>query len=53
MTKTKKLLKNGRKQVQPHHAQSWDDLFAFASTIEIPCDFLRKRDRRAPKKSRI
>jgi antitoxin VapB len=33
--------------------ESWDDLFALADAAKIPADFLRRRDRRPPKKRRI
>lgn len=29
---------------------SWDDFFALADSAKIPADFLRKRDRRSPRK---
>jgi antitoxin VapB len=33
--------------------ESWDDLFALADAADIPADFLRRRDRRPPKKRRL
>ena len=32
--------------------ESWDALFALADATYIPADFLRRRDRRPPKKRR-
>jgi antitoxin VapB len=32
---------------------SWDELFAFADSAEIPSNFLRHRDRRPPKKRQL
>jgi MerR family redox-sensitive transcriptional activator SoxR len=39
--------------LQSRKPGSWDDLFARASTVEIPADFLAYRDRRPPKKRRF
>jgi len=36
-----------------HKPESWDNLFAFADSVEIPSDFLSSRDRRLPKKRRM
>ena len=33
--------------------ESWDDLFTLADAADIPADFLRRRDRRPPKKRRL
>jgi antitoxin VapB len=33
--------------------ESWDALFALADSANIPADFLRRRDRRPPKKRRL
>lgn len=33
--------------------ESWDALFALADATDIPADFLRRRDRRSPKKRRV
>jgi hypothetical protein len=55
MHKKPNLSKNGRRQavVLPRKPESWDDLFALADAAEIPADFLRRRDRRSPKKIRL
>ena len=33
--------------------ESWDALFSLADATDIPADFLRRRDRRPPKKRRV
>jgi antitoxin VapB len=33
--------------------ESWDAFFALADATDIPADFLRRRDRRPPKKRRV
>jgi antitoxin VapB len=33
--------------------ESWDALFALADSADIPPDFLRRHDRRPPKKRRL